>query len=747
MKLYYKKLLFFIIFYFCIALSVSAEILNKISINGNQRITNETIVVYGDINLKKNLTSEDVNKITNKLFETEFFKDVQIKFENNELIINVVEHPIINSIIIEGEKVSKFQEQILESISSREKSSYIKSKVLKDTRLVKKMYDQLGFSLSSIETKIDDIGEKRINLTFIVDRGKKIKISKINFIGEKKIKERRLRDIIVSEENKFWKFLSKNVNYSETNIKLDERLLTNYYKSNGYYDIQIISTTAEVLNSDNVSLTYNISAGNRFIISKVSSNVDPVLDQKIFKGLSKSYKKIIGDYYSPFKIKKLLDNLDELIFENELQFIEHNVKESKNDNTIEITVNIFEGSKLLVEKISIKGNNITRENVIRSELLLDEGDPFNQLKLDKSIAKLKGRNIFGNVSHVVTESEIKNNKLIEIEIEEKPTGEISAGAGVGTDGGSIQFGVVENNFLGKGLRLNTSVLLDADTFKGSLDMVQPNFNYSGNALMAGISSTTNNVEKSGYKNSITSTHLGTSFEQYKDIYFSPQLSLASDKLTVDSTASQNLKNQAGTFNEFYFDYGFTKDVRDRAFQPTDGYRASFNQGLPLYADSKTIFHTISLSAYESFTENVVGSAKLNILSANNIDNQDTRLSKRVSLPSTKLRGFKSGQIGPKDGNDYVGGNYATAVNFEGSLPNLVPEAFNTDVSLFLDFGNVWGVDYSDTIDDSNTIRSSTGINANWLSPIGPFSFTFSKDLLKADTDKTETFKFNLGTTF
>ena len=123
MKLYYKKLLFFIIFYFCIAFSVSAEILNKITINGNQRITYETIVVYGDINLKKNLTSEDVNKITNKLFETEFFKDVQIKFESNELIINVVEHPIINSIIIEGEKVSKFQEQILESISSREKSS------------------------------------------------------------------------------------------------------------------------------------------------------------------------------------------------------------------------------------------------------------------------------------------------------------------------------------------------------------------------------------------------------------------------------------------------------------------------------------------------------------------------------------------------------------------------------------------------------------------------------------------------
>ena len=197
---------------------------------------------------------------------------------------------------------------------------------------------------------------------------KKLEFQKINFIGDKKIRERRLRDVIVSEEDKFWKFITRNTVLNEENIRLDKRLLKNYYKSIGYYDVQIISNSVELEDDKNlVVLNYNIDAGNRYRISKISTNIDPSIDKKAFINLSTQYEKIIGDYYSPFKIKETLEFLDRLIDENDLQFIQHSVKESIDGSNINITINIFENEKIFVERINVSGNTITNENVIRSE--------------------------------------------------------------------------------------------------------------------------------------------------------------------------------------------------------------------------------------------------------------------------------------------------------------------------------------------------------------------------------------------
>ena len=221
---------------------------------------------------------------------------------------------------------------------------------------------------------------------YFLDKGKKTNIAKINFTGDKKIKEKRLRDIIVSEENKFWKFMSKNTFLNNNTIELDKRLLINHYKSIGYYDVQVLSSSVELSQENETSLTYTINAGTRYRINKISTNVSDLLDEKLFIPLQGSFTKVIGKFYSPFLIKKLLDEVDLLIADNDLQFIEHSVNEILENESIEIKINIYEGKKQLVEKINISGNTVTDESVIRSAILLDEGDPFNKLKLTQSIA-------------------------------------------------------------------------------------------------------------------------------------------------------------------------------------------------------------------------------------------------------------------------------------------------------------------------------------------------------------------------
>ena len=282
------------------------------------------------------------------------------------------------------------------------------------------------------------------------ERGEQTKISSINFIGNKNIRSRRLRDVIASDEDKFWKVISNNTNLSENLISLDKRLLLNYYKSLGYYDIKISSNIAEINKKGNADLVYSIEEGTRYTINKISTNIDKVFDKKVIFPLNNEFKKYIGDYYSPFKIKKLLEELDRLIELNNLQFVEHNVQEDIQNDSINITLNIYEGPKDLVERINITGNNVTNEDVIRGELILDEGDPFVNLSLKKSIAKIKARNIFNDVTYEVTDGSDNNLKIIDINVEERPTGEISAGAGVGTSGGTIAFNIKENNWLGQG---------------------------------------------------------------------------------------------------------------------------------------------------------------------------------------------------------------------------------------------------------------------------------------------------------
>jgi outer membrane protein insertion porin family len=725
----------------------NAEIATTIDIQGNERISNETIIVYGDITKDKDYTASDINNLIKKLYDTSFFSNISVNLKNGILKIVVEENPIINSIVLGGENADKYKEAIIELLILREKTSFLKANVKSDINLIKEFYRQLGYYFVNIDLDVEKLTKNRVNLKYTIDKGNKAKIAKIFFLGDKKIRDTRLRNVITSQEAKFWKFISRNVYLNQQRVNLDKRLLKNYYKNKGYYEVDITSSNIEYSEGDGFILTYSINAGQKYKFKKIYVDVAKELDASAFDSLENEFTKIIGDDYSQRKVRLILEKIDQLSEYKELQFVNHRLVETLDGDGIEIKIEIYEGQKFTVERIDILGNSVTNDEVIRGTMIIDEGDPYSALLINKSINKLKARNIFGKVESEIKEGSSPDLKVLEVRLEEKATGEIMAGAGVGTAGTSFMASVSENNWLGRGITLESTLNISEEKLSGAISLINPNYNYSDNSVFGSLSLASSDLTStSGYKSSHTGISLGTEFEQYENLYLSPSLSISNESIETDSTASSQLKKMDGTFTNLDFTYSVTVDKRNQPFQPTAGYRSKFLQTLPIIQDSSSIINGYELSSYKGFSDNFTGAVKLYARAIHGVD-KDVRITNRLFLPAKKLRGFDTRKVGPKDGDDWVGGNYTTALSFEALLPNLLPEDTKTDISLFLDSGNVWEVDYSNTIEDSNKIRSAFGVSANVFTPVGPLTFTLAQDISKSSTDNTEAFNFRLGTSF
>ena len=747
MSFFRKIFIFFILFTALQNFNAYSEVVNKFEVKGNERISLETIMIFGDIAIGKNYEEKDISLLIKKLYETNFFSNISVDFADNKLTITVKENPIVQSLIFKGEKAQKFKDQLGEMLNVREKSSFVSNDITRDVNQIKTFYRALGFYFVKIDAEIQKLEKNRVNIIYTIDKGEKAKISKIYFLGDKKIRDKKLRDVITSQEARFWKFISRNVYLNEERVELDKRLLRNYYKNKGYYEVDLTSSNVEYSEGEGFVLTYSINAGKRYKFKKISAEVSSALDQSAFHSLQTEFKKLVGAWYSQRKLNKLLEKIDKLSEQKELQFINHKILETLDDDGIEVRINIYEGEKFIIEKINIAGNTVTNDSVIRGELLVDEGDPYSELLVNKSINRIKSRKIFEKVEQKTSPGSTDDLKVLEISVEEKATGELMAGAGIGTEGTSFMFSINENNWLGRGINLQNTLNVSEERVSGMIAVTNPNYNFSGNAVSAALDvSSTDRTVTTGYKSSNTGFNLGTSFEQYENIFISPEIIVSRERIEAESTASANIKKMDGTYNNLDFKYGITLDKRNQSFQPTEGYRTSFSQSLPILQDSSSVANGFNLSAYHDFSEDVIGSLKFYAKTIHGIDD-DVRLTNRLFLPRKRLRGFVAGKVGPKDGDDWIGGNYTSALSAEAQLPNLLPESYRTDFSLFLDTGNVWSVDYSDTLDDSSTIRSSIGIGANVWTPVGPLSWTAAQSLSKASSDATETFNFRIGTSF
>ena len=561
----------------------------KIIINGNERISNETILVFSEIQDNKSLDENSINEILKKLYKSGFFKDVTVKIENNNLTIDVLENPIIQTVFIEGIKRKKTEESLYEILSLKNRSSYNSTLIKKDEAAILSFLKDDGYYFSKVTSSYQDLGDNKIDLLYQIELGEKSKISKISFIGDKKFKDSTLKNIIISEEYKFWKFLSGKKYLNENLINYDKRLLNNFYKNKGFFNVVIESSFANYLGNDEFEIIYNISSGNKFYFNEFNLNLPLDYDRANFQQLDNIFKKLKGENYSLNSIDKILKEIDKIVLNEQFEFLKSTVNESIEDNLINLTFDIDESEKFYVEKINILGNNVTREEVIRNNLLVDEGDAFNELLQTRTLNNLRGLNFFSKVESEILDIDNENKKIINITVEEKPTGEIMAGAGVGTGGGTFAFGVSENNFLGRGIEFASDISVSTESLKGIISMNNPNYKGSNRSLNTSLESTiTDRLKNFGYKSNKTGFSVGSGFEFYDDLYWNTGVSSYVEKLETDSTASASMKKQEGSYFDTFFNHTFSYDKRDQRYKTSDGYISRFSQNIPLISESYTL---------------------------------------------------------------------------------------------------------------------------------------------------------------
>ena len=733
---------FFLIF------SSYAKNYERIIINGNERISSETILVFSEISEDQSLNENSINNILKKLYKSGYFKDVSVKIENNNLIIDVLENPVIQTVYINGIKRKKTEESLYEILSLKNRSSYNSINVKKDENAILSYLKEQGFYFSKITSSYQDLGDNKIDLYYEIDLGNKAKISKISFVGDKIFKDSTLRSVILSEEYRFWKFISGKKYLNENLINYDKRLLNNFYKNKGFYNVVIESSFASYLGNDEFEILYNISSGKKYYFNEFNLNLPIDYEADNFNELNNIFRGLKGEKYSLNSIDKILKEIDKIVLNEQFEFLKSSVQEEIKDNLINLTFDIGESEKFYVEKINILGNNITREEVIRNNLLVDEGDAFNELLQAKTINNLKALNFFSKVDSEIIDATDLNRKIINITVEEKPTGEIMAGAGVGTSGGTVAFGVSENNYLGRGIEFSSDVSVSAESLKGLIAINNPNYKGSNRSLNVSLESTvTDRLKNFGYESNKTGFSVGSGFEFYENLYWNTGFSSYIEKLETDSTASASIKKQEGSYFDTFFNQTLSYDKRNQKFKTSDGYISRFTQNIPLISESYTLTNAYDYKIYNQWLDENVFSFGFFAKTTNSLKGKDVKLSDRLFLPSGKLRGFESGKVGPKDGADYVGGNYAASINLATTLPQIMPNFQNTNFSIFFDAANIWGIDYNSSLSDNSKIRSSVGIAVDFFTPIGPLNFSLSEPITKGSNDITESFRFNIGTTF
>ena len=746
----FKNLIKFTVIIFLFIGDVFAESFIDYSVTGNKRVSNQTIFNFSKLKEGVDISKNDLNNALKKIYESNFFEEVSINISNDILNISVKEYPIIQDVEFKGIKAKKYVDALKDQITLKPKSSFNEFTLEADLNLILNILRKSGFYFSTVDAKKKINSNNTINIIYDVTMGDKAIISEIKFIGDKKFKSSKLYSVIKSEESKFWKFLSKNKYLDKERTKLDKRLIKNFYLDKGYYNVNVEDVFTQIIDEKSFSLTYKIDSGNKYFFNSFEIIIPDDYEVKDFNELIKVFKSLEKSRYSYESINSILNEIDKIAAKENYEFIDVAVEETVKDNDkIDFVFNIKESDKFYVESINILGNNITNEEFIRQQLVVDEGDPFNKLLNNKTINKLKSANIFKSVKSDIKEGKSKGLKIIDITVEEKPTGEISAGAGYGSSGSTFSIGIKENNFNGKGIKLDANLALTEESIRGKFAYTNPNFLYSDRILTTSIESTSTDKEKDyGYKSSLNKIALGTSFEQFENLYFSPMISVAHEALTTTANASANYKKQEGSYFDSLFNYSLSYDQRNSPYRPTNGYVSTIMQEIPLVSDGSAIINGYQIKGYKEIVNDSVLSVGLYTRAITSLKtNTDVRVSKRLFLPESKLRGFKSGKVGPKDGADYVGGNYMASFNTALSLPFLFPTFDKVDFALFFDAANMWHVDYSKNVDQGNTVRTATGFAVDVITPMGPLSFSFSKPITKADGDTTQGFRFNLGTTF
>ncbi len=745
-----KKFVFVILFFLLNNGEVTANQSSNIKVIGNDRISLSTIKDTIGYVEGKQYNLSDINTFQKKLVESGFFEKVKVNFEKGLLIIKLNENPLIDFFYIDGVVNKKREEFFYDNILLGNNKIFSEAKLKKDIALIKETFQDAGYFDVNVDTALSKLPGNVINLVIKVDRKNKYNIKNIFFIGDKKFSSSKLYDVILSSESSWWKFLSSNTLVNINRIDFDRNLLKEFYLNNGYYDVQINSSDINFLSSNTASITFSINAGSKYVFGNHEiKDLEKNLKEEDLKMINKIIKdNVSNENFSKEKISFTQNLINNYLNDKKIEFVQVGVLPTKKNGIIDLEFNFFRTQRKFVNLINITGNSITDENVIRRSLVLSEGDSFAKYKILKSEERLRKTGIFKKVETKIVE---KGNELIDIDInvEEQPTGAISAGVGVGSSGSAVSSGIEEKNLFGKGINLKSILSVGTEKVSGTINMKLPDFKNSDNTLDFSLYALTTDYTNSGYESKVVGTNISTLYEVYDDLFFKIGGGIDIDRINTNDTATDLYKSRDGTYNSLKTFYSIDFDKRNSVFFPTSGHLVNFSQAIsiPAVSDIPHLKNSLNGSIYKQLSEDYTLNFKGGISTVNSLDNnKDVKLSDRLNLSESNLRGFEPFGIGPMSGSDHIGGNYSAYGSISSTFPNPLPDKWRAKSIMFLDIGNVWGVDFDSNL-DSNKLRSSVGISLDWNSPIGPLSFVLSEPISSSSNDIKESFSFKIGSSF
>ena len=726
------------------------NIINSIQIEGTQRIDIETVVSYSEASTGDIYTEDLGNLILKRLFETNLFSNIQISYSENTLKIILKENPTINLVKFEGNSKIKDEDLLIE-ISLKERSVYSRSKVKKDIERMLTLYQRSGRLSSEINPKIETLDNNRVNLIYDITESDITKVSNIIILGNDVFSSSKIKSSMKTKEKTFFRFLSSADNYDPDKLEYDKQLITQFYNNNGYPDFKITSSIAQLKsNTNNFEIIINVNEGKKYNFGEISvestlkkMNADAVADVLPMKK---------GELFDRSKINKSIEELKEWAQSEGYTFIDiiTNLNDNNELNQIDVKLIINEGPRVYVNNINIAGNTRTVDKVIRREISLTEGDAYNKYSISYSKDSIRALNFFSKVDIQEVKTSFPDKINLEINVEEKNTGEASIGAGYSSaTAASLQLGLRENNFLGKGQKVKFESSLADTRTTYDLSITEPYFNNKSLSITGKLYSNFNDPTSANYEIDDLGFGLSTNFPLSLDRYIEIRYSLFTSKIKADSNATSYENALAGTDTVSTLGYSLSFDRRNSRYKPSKGFNLILNQDLAgLGGNSYYYKNSIEFNLYKRLSDNFIGALKFQAGNINGYNGKYSPLSSNFKLGGKKLRGFKSGKVGPKLGNSFTGAQYYYLTSLETNI-DLNIDAFDITSTFFIDFGSVWGLENPAyvSIDDEHEVRSSIGLNLNWDSAIGPINIIYAQILKYNKNDTTDNLYFDIGYNF
>jgi outer membrane protein insertion porin family len=732
---------------------VGGGTIESIRIEGTQRIENETVLSYFGIRTGDVFDPERIDTGLKKLFATGLFKDVAIRREGNTLVINVVENPIINRIAFEGNRRIK-DEDLQAELQLRPRIVFTQTRVQGDVQRILELYRRSGRFAATVEPKIIPLEQNRVDLVFEINEGPLTGVKAIEFIGNKVFSDGDLKDVITTTESRWWRFLSTTDNYDPDRLAADQDLLRRFYLSEGYADFRVLSAVAELApEGDGFVITITLEEGERYKFGE--QNVETTLKNLDPEKLKKELTTKAGNWYDASEIDKTTSRLSDLVGELGYAFVDVRPKTvvDRQNNTIAITYEIREGPRVYVERIDIHGNLRTRDKVIRREFRVVEGDAFNTSKIRRSRQRLENLGFFSKVDLQTKPGSAADQVVIDVDVTEQSTGELSLGAGFSTTEGP--FGDVslrERNLLGNGQDLRLGFRLSARRSRLDLSFTDPYF--LDRDIAAGFdlyTTTADYSSESSYEQDTIGGSLRGAFDVSENLRETVRYTLRRDNVhNVKDSASEVIQDEEGDSWRSYVSNEYFYDRLNNRNTPTEGYYGRLQNDLAGFGgDTRFLRTSVGAGYYWPITGSWIGSFRSEVGYIFGIGD-DVTVVDRFFLGGDSFRGFSTRGVGPRDRNtdDSLGGNLLYSGTAELSFPLGLPEELGLRGRLFSDFGAVTGLDNSsDNVDDSATPRVSVGTGLTWRSPLGPIALDFAVPVLKESFDKVEQFRFSFGTRF